>query len=44
MIVQFDKSFAKSIDWLKDKSLFTKIERFILVQQSSLSVVEAMGR
>lgn len=29
MIVEFDKSFEKSIDRLKDKSLFPKIEKFI---------------
>ena len=29
MIVEFDKSFEKSIDRLKDKSIFPKIEKFI---------------
>lgn len=29
MIVQFDKSFEKSIDKIKDKSIFPKIEKLI---------------
>ena len=30
MIVEFDKSFEKSLDKLKDKSIFPKIEKAIL--------------
>ena len=30
MIVEFDKSFEKSLDKLKDKSVFPRIEKAIL--------------
>ena len=39
MIVEFDKSFEKSIDKLKDKTLFPKIEKFI----ASLESVKALS-
>ena len=39
MIVEFDKSFEKSIDRLKDKTLFPKIEKFI----ASLESVKALS-
>lgn len=35
MIVEFDKSFLKSLDKLKDKSLFPKIEKSIAVLEKS---------
>lgn len=34
MIVEFDKSFEKSLDKLKDKSHFPKIEKLILKLES----------
>lgn len=37
MIVEFDKSFEKSLEKLKDKSLYPKIEKVIsLLETSSL--------
>lgn len=35
MIVAFDKSFAKSLDRLKDKSLFPKIEKVITILEKA---------
>ena len=34
MIVEFDKSFEKSLDKLRDKSLFPKIEKIIAALES----------
>ena len=34
MIVEFDESFGKSLDKLKDKSLFPKIEKAIATLES----------
>jgi mRNA interferase RelE/StbE len=39
MIVEFDKSFEKSLDKLKDKSLFPKIERLILKLEGHESLI-----
>ncbi|MBL7837981.1 MAG: type II toxin-antitoxin system mRNA interferase toxin, RelE/StbE family [Bacteroidetes bacterium] len=39
MIVEFDKSFEKSLDKLKDKSLFPKIEKLILKLESKESLI-----
>lgn len=38
MIVEFDKSFEKSLDKLKDKSLFSKIEKVINKLESAASL------
>jgi mRNA interferase RelE/StbE len=40
MIVEFDKSFKKSLDQLHDKSLFKKIEGLIESLESSNSISE----
>lgn len=46
MIVEFDKSFEKSIDRLKDKSLFLKIEKLIesLEKAKSLSELSSVKK
>ncbi len=38
MIVEFDKSFSKSLDNLNDKSLFPKIEKLIETVESSITL------
>ena len=38
MIVEFDESFGKSLDKLKDKSLFPKIEKAIATLESKDSL------
>jgi mRNA interferase RelE/StbE len=43
MIVEFDKSFEKSIDKLKDQTLLSKIEKLILKLESSNSITEITG-
>jgi mRNA interferase RelE/StbE len=40
MIVEFDKSFEKSLDKLKDKSLFPKIEKVIAIFEKTDSLTE----
>ncbi len=40
MIVEFDKSFEKSLDKLKDKSLFPKIEKAILKLENSTALTQ----
>lgn len=40
MIVEFDKSFEKSLDKLKNNSLFAKIERIIIQCENSKSLFE----
>ena len=40
MIVEFDKSFGKSLDNLNDKSLFPKIEKLIETVESSITLSE----
>ncbi len=40
MIVEFDKSFEKSLDKLKDKSMFPKIEKVIPILEKSNSINE----
>ncbi len=40
MIVEFDKSFEKSLDKLKDKSLYPRIEKIISVLENSSSLSE----
>lgn len=37
MIVEFDKSFEKSLDKLKEKSLFPKIEKVISLLEKTSS-------
>ena len=39
MIVEFDKSFEKSLDKLSDKSLFPKIEKII----STLEAIDSLN-
>jgi mRNA interferase RelE/StbE len=39
MIVEFDKSFEKSLDKLSDKSLFPKIEKII----STLETIDSLN-
>ena len=40
MIVEFEKSFEKSLDKLKDKSMFPKIEKVIPILEKSNSINE----
>ena len=40
MVVEFDKSFYKSLDRIKDKSLFSKIEKVITILENSNSLNE----
>jgi mRNA interferase RelE/StbE len=40
MIVEFDKSFEKSLDKLKDKSLYPKIEKVISILEKTNSLIE----
>jgi len=39
MIVEFDKSFEKSLDKLKDKTLFPKIEKLIVSLENAESLI-----
>lgn len=39
MIVEFDKSFEKSLDKLKDKSLYPKIEKVIIKLENISSLL-----
>lgn len=39
MIIEFDKSFEKSLDKIKDKSLYPKIEKIIIKLENSKSFV-----
>ena len=43
MIVEFDKSFEKSIDKLKDQTLLLKIEKLILKLEATNSITEITG-
>ncbi len=38
MIVEFDKSFEKSIDKIKDKSVFPKIEKLIIDLENAQTI------
>ncbi|CAD5266939.1 MULTISPECIES: type II toxin-antitoxin system RelE/ParE family toxin [unclassified Imperialibacter] len=38
MTIEFDKSFAKSLDKIKNKSLYAKIEKLILELEKSDSI------
>ena len=40
MVVEFDKSFYKSLDRIKNKSLFSKIEKVITILENSNSLNE----
>ena len=40
MIVEFDKSFDKSLDKIKDVSLFPRIEKIILTIEKAQSISE----
>lgn len=40
MIVEFDKSFEKSLDKIKNKALFPKIEKIIINCENSKSLSE----
>lgn len=40
MIVEFDKSFEKSLNKLKDKSIFPKIEKVISILEKTNSISE----
>jgi len=40
VIVEFDKSFLKSLDKIKDRPLFPKIEKAITILESSTSLSE----
>jgi mRNA interferase RelE/StbE len=40
MVVEFDKSFYKSLDRIKGKSLFSKIEKVITILENSNSLNE----
>lgn len=43
MIVEFDKSFEKSIDKLKDQTVLSKVEKVILKLESANSISEIAG-
>ena len=43
MIVEFDRSFGKSLGKLNDRTLFTKIETLILTLESADSISEISG-
>ena len=38
MIVEFDKSFGKSIEKLKDQTVLAKIEKLILKMETATSI------
>lgn len=40
MIVEFDKSFEKSLDKIKNKSIFQRIEKIILEFEKSKSLTD----
>ena len=40
MIVEFDKSFDKSLDKLKDTSLYPRIEKVISILEKTNSLIE----
>jgi mRNA interferase RelE/StbE len=40
MIVEFDKSFEKSLDKIKNKSIFLRIEKIILEFEKSKSLTD----
>jgi hypothetical protein len=40
VIVEFDKSFEKSIDKIKDKSVFPKIEKLIIDLENAQTIKE----
>jgi mRNA interferase RelE/StbE len=40
VIVEFDKSFEKSIDKIKDKSVFPKIEKLIINLENTQTIKE----
>jgi hypothetical protein len=40
MIIEFDKSFEKSLDKIKNKSLFPRIEKIILEFEKSKSLTD----
>ncbi len=40
MVLEFDKSFEKSLDKLKDKALFPKIEKVISILEQANSFSE----
>ena len=40
MIVEFDKSFQKSLEKIRDKSLFPRIERSIINLEKAKSLAE----
>ncbi len=40
MIVEFDKSFEKSLDEIKDKSIYPKIAKIIELVESSNALVD----
>ena len=43
MIVEFDKSFGKSIEKLKDQTVLAKIEKLILKMETATSITEITG-
>jgi mRNA interferase RelE/StbE len=43
MIVEFDKSFGKSIEKLKDQTVLAKIEKLILKMEIATSITEITG-
>lgn len=43
MILEFDKSFNKSLGKVKDPTIFTKIEKLILELESANSISEVSG-
>jgi mRNA interferase RelE/StbE len=43
MIVEFDKSFGKSIEKLKDQTVLAKIKKLILKMETATSITEITG-
>jgi len=43
MIVEFDKSFEKSLDKVKDNTLLPKIEKIILNLESANAITDISG-
>jgi len=40
MIIEFDKSFDKSLDKIKNKNLFPRVEKLIIEMEKSNSLVD----
>jgi mRNA interferase RelE/StbE len=43
MIVEFDKSFEKSLERVKDKSVFPRVEKLIILLEAAHSMTAVPG-